>query len=67
MCEQNYPLIRLASIKQLIRPENSYEEDAIHRRQAGYCPGLGLLKRDTVFDGTLDMYLTKLHRSLRGG
>ena len=22
---------------------------------------------DTVFDGTLDMYLTKLHRSLRGG
>ena len=41
------------------------------RLQAHIDPSLrgGMVARlgDTVFDGTLDMYLTKLHRSLRGG
>ena len=51
MWKQNYPLFHLASMKQLIRLENSYEKDAICRRRAGYCPGLGLLERNTVFNG----------------
>ena len=50
MWEQNYPLIRLASMKQLIRLENPYEKDAICPRRAGYCPGLGLLERNTVLN-----------------
>jgi len=36
-------------MKQLIRLGNAYEKDAI-RRWAGYCPGLGLLERNTVLN-----------------
>ena len=38
-------------MKQLIRLGNSYEKDAIRRRWAGYCLGLGLLERNIVFNG----------------
>jgi len=38
-------------MKQLIRLGNAYEKDAIRRRWAGYCPGLGLLERNTVLKG----------------
>ncbi|SUZ71518.1 uncharacterized protein METZ01_LOCUS24372 [marine metagenome] len=37
-------------MKQLIRLGNAYEKDAIRRRWAGYCPGLGLLERNTVLN-----------------
>ena len=73
--------IRTAEVRSAI--ELSAEQlEALRQRLAAYSGGEirlqahidprlrgGMVARlgDTVFDGTLDMYLTKLHRSLRGG
>ena len=73
--------IRTAEVRSAI--ELSPEQlEGLRRRLAAYSGGEirlqtqvdtslrgGMVARlgDTVFDGSLDMYLTKLHRSLRGG
>ena len=73
--------VRTAEVRSAVElsPE---QQEGLRRRLAAYSGGEirlqtqvdpslrgGMVARlgDTVFDGTLEMYLTKLHRSLRGG